>query len=107
MPKYTRNVSIPGRSSEELFLKLSHDIDDFLKKIFLGKINIDKNQEEKKIYVKSHLLTAELACEEGLVVVNANLSLFAAPFRSKLDAGIDKWLARTFAGDPNIQGGTA
>ncbi len=97
MPKYQRNVPIPGKTSSELYDRLSQDIDEFLKKITLGKVAIIKKPEEKKLHIQSPLLNAILKCEEGQIVVDAQLSLLAVPFRSRLDAGIDKWLARTFS----------
>ena len=42
------------------------------------------------------MITATLACEEGAIGLDAKLSLLAAPFRSKIDEGINRWIAKTF-----------
>ena len=96
MPKYSRFLKIPGKTSQELYLKLSDDIERFLAKTSFGKVAVEKDESSKKLFVKSSMVNATLICEEGMLRVDAELSLFAAPFRSKIDAGIDQWLNRTF-----------
>ncbi len=96
MPKYTRCVSISGRKSQELYDQLAADIDRFLSKMSIGKVNVERKPDLKQLQIQSSMVKATLICEEGQIRVNADLSLFAAPFRSKIDEGIDKWIARTF-----------
>lgn len=96
MPSYSRTIQIKGRTSQELYDKVSSDIERFLSKIPLGKLEINRNDGAKTVKVKSSMAEAELVCKEGEICLNAKLSLLAAPFRSKLDDGIDQWLAKTF-----------
>ena len=42
------------------------------------------------------MLDATLICGEGNLILDARLSLFAVPFRGKIDEGIERWLGRTF-----------
>lgn len=98
MPKYTRFLKIPGKSSQELYLKLAEDIDCFLETTSLSKVKVEisKDQALKQLCIKSPVVKAILMCQDGALQVNADLSLFAAPFRSKIDEGIDRWLGRAF-----------
>lgn len=96
MPKYSRSLKIPGKTAQELYSKLSEDIEKFVARASFGKVDISRNSDLKQLCVKSSMVKATLVCEEGLLQVEADLSLFAAPFRSKIDDGIDKWLSRTF-----------
>lgn len=96
MPSYSRTIQIQGRSSQELYDRVAGDIEKFLSKVPLGKLEINKDVGSKTVKVKSSMAEAELICKEGEICLNAKLSLLAAPFRSKLDDGIDQWLAKTF-----------
>jgi len=96
MPSYSREVKIPGKSSQELYDTVSAQIERFLEKASLGKFDIERDPERKQVSVKVSMATATLVCQEGVLRLDAKLSLLAAPFRSKLDEGIDKWLAKTF-----------
>ena len=96
MPTYSRHVQIPGRSADEIYNKISEGIDRFLSKSSVGSYDLDRQPAQKTITAKSSLFTASLICTDGSVRLDAKLSLLAAPFRSKLDEGIDKWIAKTF-----------
>ena len=96
MPSYSRKVSLSGKTAQELYDKVAADIDKFVDKIPMGKFEIERDPGRKEVKVKSSMATASLVCGEGFIEVNAKLGLMAAPFRGKLDEGIDKWLAKTF-----------
>ena len=96
MPKYSRQVRIPGKTAEELYQQISQDIDHFLSKTPIGKYQLERRPEVKEVEFKSSMASAILICGEEELRLNVNLSLLATPFRSKLDEGIDKWLARKF-----------
>ena len=96
MPSYTREVKVPGRSAQELFEKISAGIDRFMEKAAVGKFEIERKAENRTVGVKSSMFSATLFCEEGCIRLDAKLSLMAMPFRSKIDDGIDKWVAKTF-----------
>jgi hypothetical protein len=96
MPSYTRNVDLPGKSSQELYDKVSQDIERFLTKASIGKFEIDRDPGKRQVKVKSSMLTATLYCEDGKFRLEGSLSFLAAPFRGKIDEGIDRWLAKAF-----------
>lgn len=96
MASYTRKIQVPGKSSQELYDKISADIDGFLAKTGMGKVVVERDAAKKEVRIKSSMLTATLACQEGGINLDGKLSLLASPFRGKIDAGIDKWLAKTF-----------
>lgn len=96
MPSYTRRVEIPGKTSQEIYDKVSTDIDQFVEKLLNGKGEITRSPERKEVKVKSTLATAVMLCEENGISFDVKLSLIASPFRSKLDQGVDRWVARTF-----------
>ena len=96
MPSYSRQVKIPGKTSQELYDKVSQGIDAFLAKAAVGKYEVLRDPGSKELKIKSSLFSATLSCREEQMELSANLSLLAAPFKSKLDEGISKWLSRTF-----------
>ncbi|MBN23374.1 MAG: hypothetical protein CL678_18960 [Bdellovibrionaceae bacterium] len=97
MPQYTRTVSLPGYSAQVLYDRVSADIEKFLSKSpVAGSIQIDRDEKNKKVTASSKMFSAELLCKEGELDLKVKLSLLAAPFRSKLDSGIDQWLERKF-----------
>ena len=96
MPSYSREVSIPGRSPQELYDKVSQDIERFLAKGDMGKFDVARDPAQREVKVKSSMFSATLACLEGRIRVDAKLGLLAMPFRGKIDDGIDKWLSKAF-----------
>lgn len=96
MPSYSREVTIPGKSSQELYDRVSQDIDRFMNKASIGNFEVDRDPGKKEVCVKSSMVTATLVCDDGKLRLDAKLSLLAAPFRSKIDEGINKWIAKTF-----------
>jgi hypothetical protein len=96
MPSYSRRVQIPGKSSQELYDKVSQDIERFLSKASLGKFDVERDDGRKELRVKSSMFSATLACREAEMELNAQLSLLATPFKSKLDDAITRWIAKTF-----------
>ncbi len=96
MPSYTRTVPVPGKNAQELYDKVASDIDRFLEKASVGKFEVDRNPAKKEVQVKSSMFSATLTCKEAGIQLDAKLSLLATPFRSKIDEGIDRWVAKTF-----------
>jgi hypothetical protein len=97
MATYSREVEIKGKSAQELYDKVSADIEKFLAKSSLGGAEIDRDESRKEVRVKSSMFSATLACLEGKIRFDAKLGLIASAFRGKLDEGINKWLAKTFS----------
>src|SRR6185503_14614671 len=96
MPKYSRNVSIPNHNADALYERVSPDIEKFISKTPIGKVDINRDATAKKVAFKSQMASATLVCTDNAIQIDVDLSLFAAPFRSKLDEGLNKWLAKAF-----------
>ena len=96
MPSYSRKIQIPGKNSQELYDKVSADIDRFLAKTGMGKFDVTRDASKKQLLIKSSMFSATLSCQEAAIELDAKLSLLATPFRSKIDEGIDRWIAKTF-----------
>jgi hypothetical protein len=90
-------VKVPGKTAQELYDKIASEIDRFLEKTPIGKYDLERDPANKQVRFKSSMATAALICKDGQIELEAKLSLLAAPFRSKLDDGIDRWIAKTFA----------
>lgn len=97
MPSYSRSVKIPGKSADELYTVIAGDIHHFLSKAAaLGKYEVEPDPTKKTLNIKGSMFSAVLTCRDGEMAADVKLSLLAAPFRSKLDEGITKWLAKKF-----------
>src|SRR5690606_22889479 len=100
MPSYQRRVAIPGKSAQELYDVIAKDIDRVMTKASIGEFQIQRDAASKSIDIKSKMFSAKLLCQEGAVSLDGQLSFLAAPFKSKIDEGINRWLSKTF----NLQG---
>ncbi|MBC7690991.1 MAG: polyhydroxyalkanoic acid system family protein [Methylotenera sp.] len=96
MANFSRKVPVPGKSSQELFDKISEDIEKFLAKASMGKFDVQRDVATKSVNVKSSMLNASLVCVEGAINIEGKLGLLATPFKSKIDEGINYWLKKTF-----------
>jgi hypothetical protein len=96
MPSYTRTIQVPGKTSQQLYEKVSSEIDHFLEKTSIGKYDLERDPGKKQVRFKSSMASATLICGEGSLELECKLSLFATPFKGKLDEGIDRWIAKTF-----------
>ncbi len=97
MPSYSRQVEVSGKSAQELYDKISIEIDRFMEKSNVGKFEVQRDPAKRQVSVKSSMFSATLHCDENLLRLEGSLSLMALPFRSKIDDGIDKWIGKTFA----------
>jgi hypothetical protein len=97
MPSYSKKVQVPGKNAQELYDKVATDIDRFMEKASVGKFEIERDPGKKQVHVKSSMVTGTLFCTDGALQLDAKLSLLAAPFKSKLDEGIDRWISKTFS----------
>ena len=99
MPGYEKTVHLSGKTSQELYAFISREIDRFLEKVSIGKFELNRNDSEHMIHVKSSVFTGSLSCGEGFLELKGNLSLMALPFKSKLDEGIERWLKKNFSNE--------
>src|ERR1700746_3572100 len=97
MPSYTRKVQVKGKTAQELYDKVANDIDRFLSKTPIGKYELERSPSTLEVSFKSAMASATLRCTDQQLELDAKLSLFAAPFRSKLDESIDRWISKTFS----------
>lgn len=97
MPSYSREVRIPGLSAQELYDKVAAGIDRFMEKASIGNYDVERDPSRKEVRLKASMVSATLICSEEKLTLDAKLSLLAAPFRSKIDEGINKWIAKTFS----------
>lgn len=96
MPSFKKKFEIPGKDANELYDIISKEIEKFLKKTPIGDFKLEHIENTKQFKVKSSMFSAILTCSDGHLDLDAQLSLFAAPFKSKIDDGIDRWLTKTF-----------
>ena len=96
MPSYSRKVDLPGRTAKELYDRVSKDIDQLLDQASAGGCDIKRDEKSLIVEAKHSLFSANLICKEGVLQLDVKLGLLATPFRSKIDQGIDKWLAKNF-----------
>lgn len=97
MPAYTKTVKIPGRSAQDLYEKISQDIDRMVERWGVsGKMELSRDPDRRQLFLKSSMVSATLTCSEGSMVLDAKLSLLAVPFRSKIDEQIDRWISKNF-----------
>mgnify|MGYP003950098001 CR=1 FL=1 len=96
MPKYSKEFSVPGKSADEIYAKVSDGIDHFLNKLSLKNYEINRDENSKEVSIDSKMFSAKLICSDDSIHLDARLSLLAAPFRSKIDEGIGRWLSKTF-----------
>jgi hypothetical protein len=97
MPSYNKKISLPGKSAQELFDKVSKEIDPLFSKLSIGKVDLVKDPAKKQIQLKSSMVTAVLSCSDGELKLDGKLSLLATPFKSKIDETIDRWVAKHFS----------
>ncbi len=96
MPSLSRKIPLPGKSDQELYDVVAREIDRFMAKASIGKYEIERLPDQKCVKIKSSLISATLQCQTGQISLDAQLSLLAAPFKSKIDDGIQWWLSKAF-----------
>lgn len=96
MPSYKKNVKVTGKSAQELFDRINTEIEKFLTKASIGNFEVKRHPDKKQFAIESKMFSATLDCKEGELDLNGSLSMFAVPFRAKIDEGIDKWISRSF-----------
>ena len=96
MPKYERNVSIDGKTQDEIYEVVAAGIERFMSKTPGGDHSLDYYPEDYLIKIKSSMLSGTLQCHADGITLSGSLALLAMPFKSKLDEGIDKWVAKNF-----------
>ncbi len=94
MGKYQREINFPGKSSDEIYEKISTTIEQFLDKLSLSNVNLERSPGKKSVSFKSKVASAKLTCHEEKILIEAELGFMAMAFKSKIDQGIDKWLSQ-------------
>ena len=96
MRKYAKKITIPGASAQDIYQKITDGMDDFLDRFSVGKLVVTRHDDTQSIEIESSHVVGTLKCDEGLISVTGKLSLFARPFKSKMDAAIDSWVSSSF-----------
>lgn len=96
MPAYSKKVRLPGKTAQELYDKISIDIEQLTAKWGLPNAKLSRDPAKKRMELKSPMFDAVLVCVDGEIQLDAKLGLLALPFRSKLDEQIEKWVGRSF-----------
>ena len=96
MASLHKKVQLPGKSAQELYDKVSSDIDRFLQKSGVTQFDLKRDPQKKVVTVDSKMVQATLQCTDGCMELNGKLSLLASPFRSKIEEGIEKWVKKAF-----------
>jgi hypothetical protein len=96
MPSYSKKVNVPGKSAQELYEKISHDIAQMVAKWGLPNAKLSHEPAKRQILLKAPMVDATLSCLDGELRLDAQLGLLALPFRSKIDEQVDRWVSRNF-----------
>jgi hypothetical protein len=96
MPAYNKKVRVPGKSAQELYEKISKDIEVMVSKWGLPNAKLSHDAAKKQVLLKAPMVEATLSCHDGELRLDAQLGLLAMPFRSKIDEQVDKWVSRNF-----------
>lgn len=96
MPSYSKVIHVPGKTADELFVTVSRELDHFLSKTPIGHYELVNHETRHAVEIQSKMFSGTLVCSSGKITLDAKLSLMAAPFKGKLDEGIDRWIAKTF-----------
>jgi hypothetical protein len=96
MPKHTKKIALPGRTSSEIFERVSGDIDRFMSKTPVPKYDLKRDALSKEVRIESPMFAATLYCREEELELVAQLGLLAMPFRGKLDEGLELWVKKAF-----------
>jgi hypothetical protein len=96
MASFSKTFTVPGKDSDAIYGAISTDIDRFLSKTPIGKVEITRDQGSKKVSFKSSMASGTLSAKEGSLSVDVSLSLLASAFKGKIEEGITRWLEKTF-----------
>jgi len=96
MPKFEKEMNISGKSQKELYQAVDQHVDSFLSKLGIGSYELEKDTSAYTIDISSKFFNGTFSCQDGTLKLKGSLSLLALPFKSQLDAGIEKWVAKIF-----------
>ena len=97
MASFSKTFPVPGKTADSIYASVVKDIDRFLSKSPIGKYDVKSNDSAKEVEFKSSMASGTLTAKEGQLQVEISLSFLASPFKSKIEEGVTKWLAKTFA----------
>ena len=97
MASYSKTFPVPGKMADSIYTSVAGDIDRFLSKSPIGSYEVKRDDSAKSVAFKSSMASGTLSAKDGSLQVDINLSLLATPFKSKIEEGVTKWLAKTFA----------
>ena len=65
MPAYNKKVRVPGKSAQELYEKISKDIEHMVSKWGLPNAKLSHDAANKKVQLKAPMVEATLSCHDG------------------------------------------
>jgi hypothetical protein len=97
MASFSKSFPVPGKMADAIYTSVANDIDRFLSKSPIGNYDVKRNESAKEVAFKSSMASGTLTAKDGQLQVEISLSLLATPFKSKIEEGVTKWLAKAFA----------
>lgn len=97
MASYSKTFPVPGKMADSIYNSIATDIDRFLSKSPIGNYDVKRDDAAKKVTFKSSMASGTLSAKDEQLQVEISLSLLATPFKSKIEEGVTKWLAKAFA----------
>ncbi len=92
MAAIQKTITLTGRSAAEIYELLARDLETWSKHSALPGIKIEPHPQEQTVRLQSQWVNANFRCFDGQIQVQAELSWMARPFRSKIEAQLDKWV---------------
>ena len=97
MASFSKTFPVPGKMADSIYTSVTTDIDRFLSKSPIGSYEVKRNDAAKEVAFKSSMASGTLSAKDEQLQVEISLSFLATPFKSKIEEGVTKWLAKTFA----------
>ena len=100
MPSFNKTIPVPGKTAQELYDKVSSSIDHLLTKgnlSFIGKFDLQRDPATQTVSFKASMASATLKCMDGVLQLDAQLSLLATPFKSKIEQAITHWTSKNLS----------
>ena len=97
MASFSKTFPVPGKMADSIYASVSTDIDRFLSKTPLGNVDVKRDEAAKQVSFKSSMASGTLTAKDEQLQIEISLSLLASAFKGKIEEGVTKWLAKTFA----------
>ncbi len=96
MASFNKKFQVPGTGADVIYNAVSSGIDKFLSKTPLANCEVSRDEKAKKVSFKHSMASGSILAKDSEIEVDVKLSLFATPFKGKVEEGITHWLNKTF-----------